>query len=71
MLTDYIPPCAGAVPAPLTDRAATLTPLGHAAVAGYRFVKALRALPAEQRAEALAMFTPEVRDVVADLAAGA
>jgi hypothetical protein len=61
----------GQQPQPIDGGTAVLTPLGHAHVAGYRFVKALRELPAAERAETLAVFAEELRSVIATLAAGA
>lgn len=60
-----------ACPAPIDGGTAALTPLGHAHVAGYRFVKALRQLPADERAETLAVFADELRSVISELATGA
>jgi hypothetical protein len=58
-------------PAPIDGPTAGLTQKGHAAVAGYRFVKALRELAPEDRAATLSLFAGELRDVIADLAAPA
>ncbi len=58
-------------PAPIAGPTAALTAKGHAAVAGYRFLRALRELDRQQRAEALAEFAPQLRDVIAELAVGA
>ena len=48
-----------------------LTPRGRAQVAGSRFARALRELDAQERAEALALFAPQLRSVIAELATGA
>lgn len=58
-------------PSPIDGPTATLSPKGHAAVAGYRFVRQLRELAPEDRAATLAMFAGDLRDVIADLAAPA
>lgn len=57
-----------AQPAPIDAPTAGLTPKGHAAVAGFRFIKALRELAPEDRAATLAIFAGELRSVIADLA---
>jgi len=49
----------------------TLTPRGAAVAAGRRFISELRALPPDDRAEVLADFAGDLRDVIAELAAGA
>jgi hypothetical protein len=56
-------------PAPIDAPTANLTPKGHATVAGYRFIKTLRQLAPEDRANVLGTFAPELRDVIAELAA--
>jgi len=58
------------IPVAISDRAG-LTDAGHAAVAARRFLKAIRALDPQERAEALAEFAPQLRNVIAELAAGA
>jgi len=50
-------------------RTAVLTPRGHASVAARRFLRALRELDPQARAEALGEFAPELRSVIRDLAA--
>jgi len=55
-------------PVPIAT-AVALTAKGHAAVAGSRFARALRALDPQDRAEALAEFAPQLRDLIAELAA--
>ena len=52
-------------------RGVALTPSGHALVSGARFIKALRALPAQERAEVLMTFATELRGVIAEIAYGA
>lgn len=56
-------------PQPIDGPTAGLTPKGHAAVAGYRFIRALRELAPEDRAATLGLFASEIRDVIAELAA--
>jgi len=52
-------------------RPVSLTPRGAAVAAGRRFVRDLRALPSDDRAEILAGFASDLRDVIAELAYGA
>lgn len=55
-------------PLDFVPAAITLTPRGHASVAASRFLGALRALPPDDRAEALALFAGDLHAVIADLA---